>query len=393
MKDSNKNRAIILTITEGSLTQTQAATRFNVSTRWIRTLMARYRTHGLDAVDPQPKRPHTNPNATDDTTIRRILKLRKTLTTQGLDAGPESIWDRLPEHTRPSTSTIWRILRRHDQVTDQPQKRPRTSWHRFEAAAPNETWQSDFTHWPLTDDTDTEIISWLDDHSRMLLHATAHIPVTGRVVIDTFTQTMDIHGPPASTLTDNGMVYTARFARGAGGRNAQLNGFEQLIADMGIVQKNGAANHPTTQGKIERYHQTLKRWLRADGLVDTLEALNEQLQRFALIYNTKRPHRAIGRRTPQAAYTATDKAFPVIEAVNKLWRVRYDRIDAEGKVSLRYAGRLRHLGIGRAHAGARVLLLVNGNDTMIIDRGNGVIIAEHTIDTAKNYQAKRKPER
>ncbi|PCC45518.1 integrase core domain-containing protein [Brevibacterium aurantiacum] len=393
MNDYTKNRAIILAITEGGLTHTEAATRFNVTTRWIRTLIARYRTGGLDAVDPQSKRPHTNPNATDEATIATILTLRTRLIAEGLDAGPESIWDRLPAQTRPSTATIWRILRRNNTITDQPQKRPRSSWHRFEAAAPNETWQSDFTHWPLADGTDMKIISWLDDHSRKLLHATAYTEITGPIVIDTFIQTMDVHGPPASTLTDNGMVYTARFAGGAGGRNAQLNGFEQLIADMGIVQKNGAANHPTTQGKIERYHQTLKRWLTADGLVDTIEELDKQLARFGLIYNTERPHRAIGRRTPQAAYTATDKAFPVIETVKKIWRVRYDKIDAEGKVSLRYAGRLRHLGIGRAHARTRILLLVNGNETMVIDRSSGVIIAEHTIDTAKDYQTKKKPER
>lgn len=389
MKETNRNRVIVLAITEGGLTASEAATRYAVSKRWIYTLLARYRTRGLDAVDPQPRRPRTNPNATDDTTIATILTLRAKLLADGLDNGPESIWDHLPEATRPSTSTIWRILRRHNQVTDQPQKRPRSSWQRFEATVPNETWQSDFTHWPLAGGTDTEIISWLDDHSRTLLHATAHTPVTGQVVIDTFIHTMDNHGPPASTLTDNGMVYTTRFASGHDGTPKQPNGFEQLIADMGIVQKNGGPNKPTTQGKIERYHQTLKRWLAADGLVDTIDDLNAQLARFAVIYNTQRPHRAIGRRTPQEAYTATPKAFPVIETANHIWRVRYDQVDATGTISIRYAGRLRHLGIGRAWARTRVLLLLQGPATMVIDRTAGNIIAEHTIDTSKDYQKKK----
>lgn len=389
MKDTNRNRVIILAITEGSLTATEAAARYNVSKRWIYTLLARYRTGGLDAVDPQSKRPHTNPNATSKDTITTILKLRARLIAEGLDAGPESIWDRLPAATRPSTATIWRILRRNNTITDQPQKRPRSSWHRFEAAAPNETWQSDFSHWPLADSTDTEIISWLDDHSRMLLHATAHTPVTGRIVIDTFTQTMDVYGPPASTLTDNGMVYTTRFSRGHDGSPKQPNGFEQLLSDMGIVQKNGAAHHPTTQGKVERYHQTLKRWLIADGLVDTVEALNTQLVRFAHIYNTQRPHRAIGRRTPETAYTAITKALPVIAMADTIWRVRYDQVDATGTISIRYAGKLRHLGIGRAWARKRVLLLMQGLETMVIDRVAGEIIAEHTLDASKDYQKKR----
>lgn len=388
MKDTNRNRVIILSITEGTLTAPEAAERFGISKRWVYTLLARYRTGGINAVDPQTRRPHTNPNSTDDDTITRILKLRDTLTTQGLDAGPESIWDRLPE-PRPSTSTIWRILRRHNTIVDQPQKRPRTSWHRFEATAPNECWQSDFTHWPLTDGTDTQILSWLDDHSRELLHATTHTPVTGQTVIDTFIHTMDIYGPPASTLTDNGMVYTTRFARGHDGTPKQPNGFEQLLADLGIVQKNGAANHPTTQGKIERYHQTLKRWLSADGLVPTIAELNAQLARFAVIYNTQRPHRAIGRRTPHEVYTATDKAFPVLEATGHIWRVRYDQVDATGTISIRYAGRLRHLGIGRAWSRKRVLLLVHGSETMVINRDDGEIIAEHTLDASKDYQRKK----
>ena len=224
MKPTNKNRTIILALTEGGLTHTQAATRFNVSTRWIRTLLTRYRSGGLDAVDPQSRRPHTNPHTTGQATIDHILKLRNTLTTRGLDAGPESIWGRLPEQTRPSVATIWRILRRHHQVTDQPQKRPRSSWHRFEAAAPNWSWQPDFTHWPLTDGTDTEIISWLDDHSRKLLHMSGHPRVTGPIVIDTFMTTMDAYGLPASTLTDNGMVYTTRFARGNDGARRNRTG-------------------------------------------------------------------------------------------------------------------------------------------------------------------------
>ncbi|WP_182049956.1 IS481 family transposase [Changpingibacter yushuensis] len=389
MNTSNQNRVIILSIAEGGLSVAEAATRFNVSQRWIYTLLARYKAGGIDAVDPRSRRPHTNPNATDPTTVEAILTLREDLTTAGLDAGAESIWDRLDTETRPSPATIWRILTRHDKITPQPHKRPRSSWHRFEAAAPNETWQSDFTHWTLEDGTDTEIISWLDDHSRLLLHATAYARITGSIVTDTFTTTMDIYGPPASTLTDNGMVYTTRFARGNDGQPRQPNGFEQLLADMGITQKNGAANHPTTQGKIERYHQTLKHWLSAQPRARNLDELNTQLAQFTDIYNTQRPHRALGRRTPAQVYTATIKAEPTKEIGHTFWRVRYDRVDKDGKITLRYAGKLRHLGIGRAHIGSRLLLLIHGPNTMAIDRNTGEIIAEHAIDSTKNYQPKK----
>ncbi|GAA1645286.1 IS481 family transposase [Brevibacterium sanguinis] len=342
MTTSNKNRTIVLAITEGGLSVPEAATRFNVTTRWIYTLLARYRTGGLDAVDPRPRTPHTNPNATDPATAEAILTLRTNLTEEGLDAGPESIWDRLPPQTRPSVSTIWRILKRHNQVTAQPQKRPRSSWHRFQAAAPNECWQSDFTHWPLADGTDIEILSWLDDHSRTLLHTSAHPRVTGPIVIDTFITTMDEHGLPAATLTDNGMVYTTRFAQGKDGRARQPNGFEQLLADLHIDQRNGAPNHPTTQDKIERFHQTLKRWLAAAGPAETLTDLTTQLQRFTHVYNTQRPHRAIGRSTPAEVYSATPKAAPTVGAGEQAWRIRYDLVGATGTISFRYAGKLRH---------------------------------------------------
>ena len=123
----------------------------------------------------------------------------------------------------PSTSTIRRILHAAGLVVPEPRKRPRSSWIRFEAAAPNELWQSDFTHWRLADGSEVEIISWLDDHSRYLLGCTAFRRVCGDDVVATFTAAGEAHGWPAATLTDNGAVYTSRFT---GGRN----GFEYLLA-------------------------------------------------------------------------------------------------------------------------------------------------------------------
>ena len=124
---------------------------------------------------------------------------------------------------------------------------------------PNECWQSDFTHYPLADGTDTEILTWLDDHSRYALSLTAHHRVTGPAVLLAFRAACEQHGIPASTLTDNGMVFTTRLAGGRGGRNA----LEHELRRLGIKQKNGKPNHPQTQGKVERFQQTMKNWLRA----------------------------------------------------------------------------------------------------------------------------------
>lgn len=99
-----------------------------------------------------------------------------------------------------------------------------------------------------------QILDWLDDHARFLLSSTAHAPVTGDDVVTTFLAAVEKYGIPASTLSDNGRVYTARFG---GGRNA----FEHLLPVLGMQQKNGSPRHPQKQGKIERFHQTQKRWL------------------------------------------------------------------------------------------------------------------------------------
>ena len=210
---------------------TAAAAEYGYSRRHLHRLLARYKEGGLDAVEPRSRRPRTSPQQTPTVVHDRIIELRLQLTKDGLDAGPVTIAWHLEQqgHPPPSTSTIRRVLHTAGLITPEPRKRPRSSYRRFEAAQPNECWQSDFTHWRLADGTDVEILNWLDDHSRYLLGCTAHTPVTGDTVTTTFLATADEYGLPASTLTDNGRVYTARFG---GGKNA----FEYLLAVLGIIQ-------------------------------------------------------------------------------------------------------------------------------------------------------------
>jgi DNA-binding transcriptional ArsR family regulator len=145
-----------------------------------------------------------------------------------------------------SAATVARYLTGAGLVVAAPRKRPRSSYLRLQAELPNECWRSEVTHYPLADRTDTEILSWLDDHSRYALSVTAHRRVTGPIVLASFRETAAQHGTPASTLTDNGMVYTTRFSGGKGGRNA----FEAELRRLAVVQKNSRPNHPTTCGKV-----------------------------------------------------------------------------------------------------------------------------------------------
>jgi len=382
----SKHRVIVLRLISNELSVTEAATEYGISRRHLHRLLARYGDGGLDAIELRSRAPLSSPHRTSERVRDRILEIRTRLTADGLDAGPVTIaWHLNNEDlTPPSTSTIRRILHSKNLITPEPRKRPRASYIRFQAAQPNGTWQSDFTHWRLADGTDVEILNWLDDHARYLLSCTVHTPVTGDDVVTSFLTTIDRYGPPASTLTDNGRVYTARHG---GGRNA----FEYVLAILNITQKNGAPNHPQTQGKIERFHQTLKRWLTARPRARTTTDLQTQLNTFREHYNTHRPHRALHSRTPETAYTATPKAVPTAHADTAHYRLRYDRV-SDGKISLRRAGRMHHLGIGATHNNKRVLAITDNTTVTVTDLTTGEVLSTHTINPDRSYWRNQKRE-
>ena len=360
---------------------------YGVSRSWVYELLARYKLEGDAAFEPRSRRPLTSPKAISPDTVELIVRLRKGLTEQGLDAGPATLGWHLTHHHQltVSESTIARTLTREGLVVPEPKKRPKTSYIRFEAAMPNECWQSDFTHYPLTDGTDTEILTWLDDHSRMALHVSAHRRLTAKTVLAAFRETYCEHGVPASTLTDNGMVYTVRFATGRGGRTA----LEAELARLGITQKNSRPNHPTTCGKVERFQQTLKNWLRAQPTQPTtLSELQALIDRFVQGYNHHRPHRSLPHRaTPATAYTARPKASPSGPAgTDSHDRVRHDKIDTDGKLTLRVNGRLHHIGMGRTLARTPVIMLIHDLEVRIVHAATGELLRELTIDPSRDYQ-------
>ena len=243
----SKARLIITAVVLEGRTQAEVARDYKVSKAWVSTLVARYHTEGEAAFEPRSRRPKTSPATTKAATVELIISLRRQLSDQGLDAGSDTIAWHLEHHhkIRVSTSTIHRVLRAAALVTPAPNKRPKSSYIRFAAEQPNECWQSDFTHYRLRSNTDVEIITWLDDHARFALSVTAHSRITGPIVVNTFRTAVEQHGIPASTLTDNGLVFTTRLAGGRGGRNA----FEAELVALGVHQKNSRPNHPTPAAK------------------------------------------------------------------------------------------------------------------------------------------------
>jgi len=370
----------------------EVAATYGVSTSWLYELLARYRREGEGVFEPRSRRPKTNPNATPAEVVDLLVRLRKELTDQGLDAGPETICWHLAHHHHITVAraTVARHLTARGLITPEPKKRPKSSYIRFEASMPNETWQADFTHYRLTrpdgrPGLDTEVLTWLDDCTRYALRITAHHRVTGTIVLTEFRTAVATHGIPASTLTDNGMVFTTRLSGGKGGRN-QL---ETELRRLGADQKNGRPWHPQTQGKVERFQQTMKKWLRAQPTQPaTIADLQMLLDTFADQYNHRRPHRSLPHRaTPAMIYTSRPKATPGDRTDDTHERIRRDRVDKAGKITLRHDGTLYSIGIGRTHARTRVIVLVQDLDIRIIDATTGELIRELTLDTTKRYQS------
>jgi transposase InsO family protein len=376
----SKARVVVLEVVSGNLSVSAAARAYGLSRQHVHRLLKRFHEGGLDAVDARSRRPHSNPRAISDEVITAIVLLREKLTQDGLDAGPVTLQSHLARQSLPvpSTSTIRRILHHHGLITPQPRKRPKSSYTRFAAEQPNECWQSDFTHWTLADGTDIEILNWLDDHSRYLLASSAHRRVTGPDVVTSFTDTAQRHGLPASTLTDNGTVYTSRFTQGH-------NDFERLLANLGITQKNGSPGHPQTQGTIERFHQTLKRWLKARPRPTTIADAQQLLDEFTTVYNTQRAHRALPpATTPAQAYQARPKAAPTNDPAQH-FRIRHDTVDQFGKLTLRYGSRIHHLGIGKTHAHTPVLIYATTTTVTVLSKTTHTLISSHTVDPDRNY--------
>jgi transposase InsO family protein len=377
-------RLVVTAVRVEGRTKAEVARTYGVSPRWVFELCRRFDAEGDPGLEPRSRRPHRSPGRTPSAIEDEIVELRKDLTDLGVDAGAATIEVHLqrrhPGERLPSTSTIWRILTRRGFVTPQPHKRPRSSWRRFEADMPNERWQADITHWRLASGAEVEILNQIDDHSRFLVGSDARAVFKAADVVASFHAAAGAHGLPHSLLTDNGAVFTAA---PRGGRCL----LELECDRAGIRHVNSRPYHPQTCGKVERFHQTLKRWLGAQDPAADVAQLQAQLDGFRTYYNEVRPHRAIGRRTPAEAYVARPKATPTGPglAAPPHVRVRRDKVDAVGRITLRHDSRLHHIGLGRRFGGVRVIALVDGLRVRVITE-DGELIRELTLDPSRDYQ-------
>jgi transposase InsO family protein len=360
----------------------EVAAAHGVSKSYVAKVVRRFRDAGYDAIGPQSRAPTRVPHRTSDALEDEICILRKELTDLGVDAGAQTIAYHLSRHHTevPSVATIWRVLRRRGFVTPQPHKRPRSSWHRFEATLPNECWQSDVTHWRLADGTEVEIVNFIDDHSRLAVASRVLATASAPAVLRVFQDAGASWGFPEAVLTDNGCVYTTWHRGGP-------NVMQTELLQMGIDHRHSRPYHPQTCGKVERFHQTMKAYLARQPKARSIRMLQCQIDRFVAYYNDVRPHAACGRRPPRVAFEARDRARPAGPkiVVGAGVRVRRDRIDTHGRVTLRHRTKLHHIGVGARHRGKRVILLVHDLDVRIVTT-DGEPLRHLTLDPTRDYQ-------
>jgi transposase InsO family protein len=362
----------------------EVARSYGVSKTHVGRLVARYREGGYRALEPRSRRPRSSPQRIPDALEDEIVELRKDLVDFGTDAGPETIaWHLEQLHgTSPSSSTIYRA---HATRLHHPRarKRPKASYVRFEADLPNECFQGDMTHWHLGDDTGVEILNFIDDHSRVIVGCDARLVTKGRDVLETFDKAVAPWGTPASVLTDNGAIFNAA---SRAGRTA----FESELLRRSILYKHSRPYHPQTLDKIERWHQTMKKFLAKAGGAADLGELQRQLDDFVRYYNNERPHRSKGRRTPRQAFDALEKAPPGSLIDKPHHRIRFDVVDKSGKVSLRHHSKMLHIGVGHPFTGQRVRLYIV-DDYVRVLTDDGELLGELTINPERDYQAMKRP--
>jgi transposase InsO family protein len=378
----DKSRFLIETHLRTGKSIKELAAAHGVSESWLFKLLRRYRTEGPAGLEARSRRPKTSPTRIADLYEDEIVRRHKELADLGVDAGAETIHFHMatPGRQVPSVSTIQRVLCARGFVTPNPKKRPKCARIRFCADFPNECWQADMTHVTLRNGAVFEVLNVIDDHARLCVAARAMQRVSANDVIRVLHKAAEKWDYPASLLTDNGLIFTARTRYGVEGA------VEQELFALGITVKHSRPYHPQTCGKVERFHQSLKKFLEAQHDIETKKQLQRAIDRFVAYYNELRPHRGIGRRTPRSVFDAREKVRPAGSLVKTDGRrLRLDKVDAAGSVTVRHKGRLHHIGIGRPYAGWRVAMLIDGLDIEVVGL-DGSPLRRLVLDPTKDYQ-------
>jgi transposase InsO family protein len=263
----------------------------------------RFAVEGPPGLVERSRQPGSSPAQLSAEVEDEIVRLRKELL---VDNGAQSIFYHLQRagwEPLPSVSAIHRALRRRGMVVAQPEKRPRSAWKRFVWPRPNDVWQIDATRWVLADRQEIWIMDLLDDHSRLVLAARVCAGPTALAAWEAFSEAVSRYGIPVRCLSDRGSCFSGR-------EQEDEHRFAAGLRGLGVIQLLSAPYHPQTCGKLERFHQTLKRFLATAPLAAHPQELQGQLDRFLDYYNHRRPHRALAGATPRESWEATPRSVP-----------------------------------------------------------------------------------
>ena len=359
----------------GSVSVSELARVHGVSRKTIYKWRDRFRLEGLAGLEPRSRRPHHSPTQTTPAIEEAAIELRKQLVDEGLDGGPATVaWhlERLG-FDAPSPATLWRLFVRRGFVTPEPRKRPKASYRRFAADTPNECWQIDASEWRLRTGRRVEIFSILDDCSRLLIACVAVPAATTEAAWAAFSLGAERFGLPLRCLSDNGLAFSGRL------RGIEV-AFETNLRAAGVRPVTARPYHPQTCGKVERFHQTLKKWLRARRRPGTVAELQGLLDVFAEYYNHKRPHRAVGRSTPWERWCSSPRAQGDSGSIPTPQLRSQVAVDAQGLV--RALGWVIHVGV--EYIAHRADVVVDGDYANVFIDGR---LERHLrLDRSRAYQ-------
>ncbi|MCQ9385348.1 DDE-type integrase/transposase/recombinase [Brevibacterium moorei] len=346
-------------------------TRYGVSRSWFKKIRTRAKTRGINAtIEPASRAPKTRPGATDQTTIDLLLAKREHLKKEGWDHGPLAVLDRLQREGitgLPSRATVARIFTRSGVITPAPKKRPRASYHRFVWPRFNDLWQIDGMDHTLADGTHACIIVIIDDCTRMILASHVAEGETSEAALTTVKTAIDRYGTPQRFLSDNGTAFNVSRR----GRIGQLTTFLQ---SLGVTCMTGKPGHPTTQGKNERSHQTLQKYLAARPAAKALFTLQEHVDAFDAEYNHHRGHQGLAGLTPAERHAEVPTADPPIPP---------EPVDTDDWIQLRKVipktaailiDRVRYR-IGKDHIGTTVIIMHNLRHVHVYDEAGTQILS------------------
>jgi transposase InsO family protein len=361
-------------------TVTDVALRNGVVRQTVHDWLRRYAEHGIAGLADRSSKPATCPHQIAPALEATIVELRRAHPAWGPRRIRHELWlngvDPLP-----GRSSVYRALVRHRLIEPKKRKRQKSDYKRWERSHSMELWQMDVVgRIHLRDGTELHAITGIDDHSRFCVCARLVHRATARPVCDAFLHAMSIHGVPDQVLTDNGKVFTARFGKGPG---PVL--FDRICAQNGIRHLLTAPYSPTTTGKVERFHRTLRaEFLKEnDYRFDTIEGAQAALDEWVVQYNTTRPHQSIGMRPPIERFSLADRTvcaadrdpeedspkYPLLKVPRPPGVNRW--VDQRGKVRL--GGFSYH--VGPVFAGEPVDVVVQGGLVEILHAG--VLVATH----------------